>query len=225
MTRQCANNLNTICDTCLDSAIAVNLADGMQTCRQCAGGTYRSADKLSCVTCKSCTSEQYVKSGDECTLTKDRVCTDCQNNKATSILNSGSCDTCKPAYYSTSPGFCSLCTSAPCAPGFYQSCTNAVRACNLCAGLSASTACALRGYGPNQPTCPEGTATNTVCEPCPAGSERPNLAILQCSKCGLGFYKTAASASDCLACTNAPVSNSLYFTWGNAPATTASCEW
>jgi hypothetical protein len=224
-TRPCLNNLNVICQDCASNQIAVNVGGGAQECRTCSAGTYRNANKLTCDTCTTCTSEQRVELGNECTLTKNRVCTNCPFNTASSVVNGATCDTCRPGYYLTGPGACTLCTSTPCDSGFYQVCSNAVRTCNLCTGLSASTKCPLKGYGPDKPTCPVGTITNTECKPCPAGSERPNLAVLQCSKCVDGFYKTLPSADDCQVCTNAPVDNSLYLPWGNAAATTANCEW
>jgi hypothetical protein len=223
MTVECTSIADTTCTTCADDSVVANLANGLQQCRQCTVGTYRSADKLRCAPCKSCTSEQYVKPGDECTLARDRVCTDCPNNRATTIVNSGSCDTCRPGYY-LQGGVCFLCSSAPCPVDRYQDCSNAVRTCNLCAGMVESNRCEV-GFGPNPSLCPAGATANSVCEPCPAGSERPSLAPLKCSKCNDGFYKTQAGVGVCTRCTNAPADNSFYLPWGNTLATTASCEW
>ena len=222
-TRPCLNGLNTICATCASNQIAVNLGGGEQECRDCPAGTYRTPDKLSCATCTQCTSLQYVPAQSDCTSTQNRVCTDCPDNKATKNINSGLCDTCRPGYFLTN-GLCTQCSSLPCDADRYQDCTNAVRTCNICAGMVESSKCAL-GYGPNPSTCPAGTTQNSACEPCPAGSERPNLTPLKCSKCSDGFYKTVPGTANCQLCTNAPVNNSFYAPWGNTLATTATCEW
>lgn len=221
--RPCGNNLNAICETCASNQIAVNVGGGAQVCQDCPAGTYRTPDKLSCATCTQCTSLQYVLPTNDCTSTQNRVCTDCPDNKATKNINSGLCDTCRPGYYLQS-GLCYSCASLPCPVDRYQDCSNAVRNCYVCTGMTDATKCSV-GYGPNPSTCPAGTTQNPVCEQCPAGSERPNLVPYKCSKCNDGFYKTQPGTANCQPCTNAPASNSFYIPWGNTLATTASCEW
>lgn len=220
----CSFSSNRYCVACAQGSAVIN-----NQCVACtAGVTYTSSDRKSCQPCTVCQNPtEYLANGNECTTSRNTICSTCSNNKATSGPNLATCDTCASGYFMQASGttfVCESCTANPCAQNQYISCANARRQCLTCPGVTLATACAA-GNEPDK-TCDGSSTTPSKCRECLAGSERPSgSSSLICEKCKTGFYKTGQSSSDCGRCTNAPQSNSTYLVWGNTPAVTTDCPW
>lgn len=222
-TYACTTLGNRVCKACANNEIIIN-----NQCVACTPGTYTASDFLSCPTCSVCSAPTYFRrNGDECTTTKNTVCSTCTDNKATSAQDLPTCDTCAVGYFRQASGgsfVCASCTAYPCAQNQYISCANAVRQCLTCPGVTTATACS-QGNEPNK-ACDGRSTEPSQCRNCLAGAERPaGSTSLICEKCKTGFYKEAQSSSDCGRCTNAPQSNSTYLVWGNTPASIRDCPW
>ena len=186
------------------------------------------ADRLSCRFCDNCLPpNQFLRNGNQCTSSRNTICTACTDNKITTAENSPNCNTCASGYFSQASGItfvCAKCTDYPCGANQYISCANAVRACQTCPGVTAGTACAW-GQEPDK-QCDGRSTEPSQCRDCLAGSERPSGSTsLICEKCKTGFYKDMQSASSCSPCANAPAANSVYLPWGNSAAHTSNCPW
>lgn len=222
-TAACTTLSNRQCRACASSEIVNN-----NRCVACVAGTYTSSDRLSCPACSVCSAPAlFRRNGDECTLTRNTICSTCLQDKATSAHDLPSCDTCASGFFRQASGstfVCARCADYPCAQNQYISCANAVRQCLTCPGTTTATACA-QGLEPDK-ACDGRSTVPSACGVCKAGSERPaGSRSLICEKCRTGFYKDTPGTPDCGRCTNAPQFNSTYLEWGNTAADTFNCPW
>ena len=211
------------CTSCARHEVVVN-----NQCVACQVGTYTSDDRRSCPTCGVCSAPTHFRpNGGECTTTRNTICSACTDNKATSSNDLASCDTCNSGFFRQISGtsfVCARCTDHPCGQNQFISCSNAVRQCQTCPGVTAANACD-KGKEPSK-TCDGRSTEPSECRNCLAGSERPLGAVsLICEKCKTGFFKNEQSSNDCGRCTNAPANNSVYLPWGNIHANTRDCPW
>ena len=219
----------------------------LDTCTQCAGGTYADNANNRCLTCQTC-ARTHRQTG-ACTSASNRACEACTNNRVTSETNSQFCSLCRKDYYDTQGSTvanepnCAVCAGSACSVGSYVVCTTSAdgwsgyRECRRCQGhqISDSTPCTQHmGVA----TACSGAGTTAVnCENCPAGTERPagspwvsvtengvTINIQKCLPCGTGKFKASASNQACGDCTNKP-ENSAYVSWGTDTPSTSSCPW
>ena len=164
------------------------------------------------------------------------------NNLIARTVNSRTCDICPTGRYRVDLGAasCQVCASSSAGLGNYNYCydneNGGQRDTRVCNGHDklGSTQCA-EGYGISG-QCSGTTSTNPVCTVCAEGTERPSgtpyaamvqgAGIQTCIRCATGKYKTGASASNCVACTNKPAANSTYNAWAaTAVPSTNACPW
>ena len=229
-TRICDFNGDAVCRDCGPGSIVRPNADGTSYCDFCiTGSTYANANRLSCDPCQVCRApNQYLTPGGQCLTSRNAICADCTDNKATSANNLGTCDTCKADFFKVVNGntfVCQRCDSVPCGANYYIQCTGAVRQCMLCPGNTLANACE-NGYGPTK-ICDGTSTTPSECQVCKKGTERPSkTGSLECTRCNqVGFFKDSDGPQNCGPCTNKPQSNSVYLTWGNSPPDNANCPW
>ena len=189
--------------------------------------TYASADQSRCDGCTTCTTAQYLPSGNECTASRDTICMNCADNRMSKTTNSLTCNTCVSGYYlSGTTGACTDCGTPNCPANTYIQCASGTRTCVVCTGNTQANACPF-GKEPNL-ICTGTQRVDSSCNACGPGSERPAASVsttLQCMKCGLGYYKDTTSTNNCGLCTNKPAGNSLYLAWGNQIPSSNSCPW
>ena len=187
--------------------------------------TYASADQSRCDTCTSCTTAQYLPSGNECTASSNAICVNCADNRASKTMNSLTCNSCVSGYYlSGTTGACVDCATPNCPTNTYIQCASGTRTCVSCTGHTQANACPF-GKEPNL-ICTGTQREDSTCIGCAPGSERlaANVATtLMCVRCGLGKFRLYSQ--DCLECTNKPASNSIYLTWGNQNPNSNTCPW
>jgi hypothetical protein len=230
MTSLCDSHNDASCETCQAGQYVrfTGIPWSPYECNSCGGGQYAAPDKQSCLTCKTCSFTEYLTDTNRCNTFRDHVCTACPDNKAVTVRNIASCDTCAAGFFSVRSGVsftCSRCTDFPCGanPPTFISCVNAERICTVCRGTTPATQCDP-GQEPDK-TCDGRSTENSKCRDCLAGSERPpGSNSLRCEKCKTGFFKSTQSTANCASCTNKPA-NSFYVSWGALDATSKDCPW
>ena len=189
--------------------------------------TYASEDQSRCDTCTTCTTAQYLPSGNECTGSRNAICLNCADNRMSMTTNSLTCNTCANGYYlSGTTGTCVDCATPNCPTNTYIRCANGIRTCVVCAGNTLANACTY-GKEPNQ-ICTGTQRSDSTCVNCGPGSERLTANVgttLMCVQCSLGNYKVFKSTDTCRPCSNKPAENSLYLAWGNQIPSSNTCPW
>ena len=219
----CVTANDAVCENC-----ASNQRVTFSECISCVDRvTYASADQTRCDPCTDCTTSQYLPSGNECIGSRNAICLNCADNRASKTVNSLTCNSCVAGYYlSGTSGACVNCNTPSCPANTYIQCTNGERVCVVCRGHTQANACPT-GTEPSR-TCAGTDRADSTCTACGLGAERPPASVstmLKCFACGLGYYKSTQDTTVCVVCTNKAPTNSLYLSWGNTPPSSNTCPW
>lgn len=225
-TRACGPMYDRQCEKCPDDSYVV----GGDTCVACTTGKYRTADKLGCADCSTCTRFQ---SSSGCNGAVNRICTPCGGFKYTRSVNAATCAGCENGYFDAGNGACSRCDTSSCGNGNYRICSfteayGGKQECYPCQGQKENATCSA-GFGVSTRCDGQGT-TMVSCTACGPGKHRPAGTglvgdIQTCVPCLTGFFKPDTGSAACSACSNKPASNAQYVTWGALLPSSNTCPW
>jgi hypothetical protein len=168
---------------------------GSTTCSACPAGKAKDTKSGYADDCKACPADRYTDSAGTCYCSKQ-----CPANSNSAIIGAGAFCTCN-AGFGVPPGFENL-TCVPCPSGFYRDEDDQVQACRPCLTgfynpYSTQISCSACPFGKS--TFSTGTVALSlcvcdkgyycgdricsICLPCPAGSYKSTIGILNCTFC------------------------------------------